>query len=133
MQQDNIVVFDGLCNFCSKSVEFIIKQDKKAIFRFAAIQSRTGGELIRQFGMDPNDIKTFMLVKGGKAYIRSEAVLQIVKQFQAPWRFLSVLRLIPRPVRDWAYTLFANNRYRWFGKMEKCMVPSPDINARFLD
>lgn len=133
MQQDNIVVFDGLCNFCSKSVEFIIKQDKKAIFRFAAIQSRTGGELIRQFGMDPNDIKTFMLVKGGKAYMRSEAVLQIVKQFQAPWRFLSVLRLIPRPVRDWAYTLFANNRYRWFGKMEKCMVPSPDINARFLD
>lgn len=133
MQQDNIVVFDGLCNFCSKSVEFIIKQDKKAIFRFAAIQSRTGGELIRQFGMDPNDIKTFMLVKGGRAYIRSEAVLQIVKQFQAPWRFLLVLRLIPRPVRDWAYTLFANNRYRWFGKMEKCMVPSPDINARFMD
>ncbi|MBI4377955.1 MAG: thiol-disulfide oxidoreductase DCC family protein [Nitrospinae bacterium] len=126
-------MFDGLCNFCSKSVEFIIKQDKKAIFRFAAIQSRTGGELIRQFGMDPNDIKTFMLVKGGRAYIRSEAVLQIVKQFQAPWRFLLVLRLIPRPVRDWAYTLFANNRYRWFGKMEKCMVPSPDINARFMD
>lgn len=133
MLPDNIVVFDGVCNFCSGSVQFIVARDPAGVFRFAPMQSKTGRGLLENFGIDADDVTTFVFIKEGKAYVRSEAALQIAREFAWPWQFLRLARVVPAPIRDALYNWFARNRYRWFGKTDTCMVPSADIKARFLD
>jgi predicted DCC family thiol-disulfide oxidoreductase YuxK len=127
-----IVVFDGVCNLCSRAVRFILQNDPDGRARFVPMQSPLGGDLMQRNGVDPSDAETFLVIKGARAYTRSDAALEIAKDLGA-WRWLRVLRVVPRPLRDWAYTTIARNRYRWFGKRTACFVPTAEQRARFLD
>jgi predicted DCC family thiol-disulfide oxidoreductase YuxK len=128
----SIVLFDGVCNFCNRSVNWIIRRDKRRYFRFAALQSDVGGGLQQRYGLDPSALDTLVLIEGAKVYVKSTAALRIVRRLRWPWRVLYALVAVPRPVRDFAYDWFARRRYRWFGKREECMVPSPEVRKRFL-
>ena len=126
------VLFDGVCNLCHGTVNWIIRHDKPARFRFAPLQSRAGAAIGRQYGLDPDALDTLVLVEGGKAYTKSTAALHIVRSVDSPWRVLYGLTIVPRPVRDLLYDWFARGRYRRFGKRDECMVPPPDVRERFL-
>jgi predicted DCC family thiol-disulfide oxidoreductase YuxK len=128
---NNIILFDGVCNFCDSSVQFIIKRDKKAIFRFAPIQSDTGKELARKYNVSLN-IDSLILIEHSKCYYKSSAVFRICKRLKGSWKLLYMLIVIPKPLRDYLYDYVAKNRYKWFGKKTECMMPLPDIKNRFL-
>jgi predicted DCC family thiol-disulfide oxidoreductase YuxK len=127
-----VVIFDGVCNLCSHTVQFIVAHERAPTISFASMQSSAGARLMRQFGLDPNDAKTFVLVEERAPYVRSEAAIRISRHLRMPWRLLGLVRFIPRRVRDYAYDTVARNRYRWFGRREYCMVPSSSIAGRFL-
>ena len=127
-----VVLFDGVCNFCNRSVNWIIRRDKRGSFRFAALQSEAGEALQERYGLDPSVLDTLVLIEGAKVYIKSTAALRIVKRLSPRWRALYALIAVPRLVRDFAYDWFARRRYRWFGKRDECMVPSPKVRERFL-
>jgi predicted DCC family thiol-disulfide oxidoreductase YuxK len=129
---ERIVVFDGVCNFCSWSMRFILEHDVRGRLRFTSLQSATGRELLVRNGIDPSDPQTFLLVDGGEVYVRSDAALEIAKDLGS-WRWLRVFGFLPRGVRDRIYGVLASNRYRWFGKREVCFVPTAEQRARFID
>ena len=129
---DNLVLFDGVCNLCSALVQFVIRHDRAAKFRFAAIQSEIGNEIFQSHGLDPAELHTFAFVADGKMFMRSDAAIEVASRFGGAWRILRVFRFVPRVVRDSIYTIVARNRYRWFGRKEVCMVPTPEIKERFL-
>ena len=126
-----IVVFDGLCNFCSASVRFILDNDVRGKIRFAAAQSEPGQALLEAHGLNPSDAESFLLIKDDKAYLRSDAALEVAKDL-GWWRWLRVFRIVPKGLRDWAYSVLARNRYAWFGKRDSCFVPSEEHRRRFL-
>ncbi len=128
-----LVLFDGYCNLCNSSVQLIIRNDKKAWFHFASLQSDTGRSIMEKFDMDPDDLKTFILYHRGKLYTRSAAALRVAGSLRFPYNLLSVFIVIPPFLRNIVYNWVARNRYRWFGRRESCMVPTPDIKARFHD
>jgi predicted DCC family thiol-disulfide oxidoreductase YuxK len=130
-----VVLFDGVCNLCNRSVLFLIDHDPAAKFRFAAQQSPVGQELLAQFGV-PTSAETadsIVLIESGRAFRDSTAVLRIVAGLGGPWRLLGGLRIVPRPIRDLAYRFLATHRYRWFGRTEACRIPTPELRSRFLD
>jgi len=127
-----IVLFDGVCNLCNGVIKFTIKRDKKELLHFASLQSSPAKELMRQFELDENQLKTFVYIEDNKAYTRSTAGLKLVRNFGGLWPLLYGFIIIPKPIRDIVYNFISNNRYRWFGKEESCMIPSPEIKARFL-
>lgn len=127
-----IVIFDGVCNLCSWGVRFILEHDKAGQISFAPMQSPTGRDLLERNGVDPSNVQTFLLVKGSKVYVRSDAALEIAKDLGS-WRWLRVLGVLPRPLRDWVYSVIARNRYKWFGKNDACFVPTAEERARFPD
>jgi predicted DCC family thiol-disulfide oxidoreductase YuxK len=129
----SIVLFDGVCNLCNGAVQFIINRDRQGRFSFASLQSAAGQARLRQFGLSTETFDTFVLVEGGQAYTRSTAALRMARRLPGPWRLLYILMLVPRPVRDWAYGLVARNRYRLFGRRDSCMMPTPELRAKFLD
>ena len=129
---DNLIVFDGLCNFCSSSVLFIIRHDTGAVFKFVPMQAERGKTLCRAAGIDTNNLETFLVFRQGRLFVRSDAAFEVVRHFGGMWRALLVFKIIPRGLRDWLYALIVKNRYRWFGRREACMVPSADIKERFL-
>ena len=129
---NNLVLFDGVCNVCNASVQFILRHDQREVFSFAPIQSELGQKIFRAHGLDPADAQTFMVVTGGRVWLRSDAALEIARQFGGGWRLFGVFRIIPRAVRDWLYSLLARNRYRLFGRREACMIPTPEVRKRFL-
>jgi predicted DCC family thiol-disulfide oxidoreductase YuxK len=129
---DNLILFDGVCNLCSALVQFVIRHDPAAKFRFAAIQSETGREIFQTHGLDPEDLKTFVFIADGKIFLRSDAAIEVVARFGAAWSILRVFRLVPRILRDSIYSTIARNRYRWFGRKEVCMVPTPELKERCL-
>jgi predicted DCC family thiol-disulfide oxidoreductase YuxK len=131
-----IVLFDGVCNFCNGSVNFIIRRDRSKIFRFAPLQSEAGAKILRQFGQfgSPQDwLETIVLVEDGSCYTRSTAALRIVRRLGGPWRILYAFSVIPAAARDPIYDLIARNRYRWFGRKDACMIPTPEIREQFLE
>jgi predicted DCC family thiol-disulfide oxidoreductase YuxK len=128
---DNIILFDGECNFCDRSVQFIIKRDKKAIYKFASLQSEPGQKLIQTHNVPPNT-DSMILVQRNKCYYRTSAALRICKDLGGGWKLLYGLLIVPRPVRDFFYRILAKNRYKWFGKKQSCLLPSPEIRKRFL-
>jgi predicted DCC family thiol-disulfide oxidoreductase YuxK len=139
-----VVLFDGVCNFCDASVNFIIERDREAYFKFAPLQSETGQQIAAEHGLqsetanrapvdDTNPIDSVILVEDGKAYTHSDAALRIVRRLDGLWPWVYALIVVPRPIRDLFYRLFARYRYRMFGKKDECMVPSPEVRARFLD
>ena len=128
-----LVIFDGVCNFCIGSVHFILRHERGPVLTFAPVQTGTGTRMVRELGLDPGDAKTFVLVEDGKAYTRSSAAIRVARYLRWPWRALAAIRVIPRPLRDWAYNRVVVNRYRWFGRSETCMVPPPEIRRRFIE
>lgn len=132
----NIIFFDGVCHFCNAAVQFIIKRDPQAKFQFTALQSDAAKDILAEQVEDPDaitaDPDSFILLSNGKIHTKSTASLQVMKQLKGLWPLLYVFIIIPKPIRDFFYTLFAKNRYRLFGKRETCSIPSPKDRARFL-
>lgn len=128
--ENSVILFDGVCNFCNSSVNFIIEHDKKGYFKFAPLQSEIGKTLVDKFGL--RDVDSIILVEDDKAYTYSTAALKFIKHLDGIWSWAYIFIIIPRPIRDFFYKLFAANRYRLFGKKDTCMMPTPDIRARFL-
>jgi predicted DCC family thiol-disulfide oxidoreductase YuxK len=127
-----IILFDGVCNFCAWSVRFVIARDPRGAISFASLQSEAGKALLRQHGLDENQSDSFVFIEDGRAFTESTAALRVCKHLRWPWRWLRVCLILPRFVRDPFYRIIARNRYRWFGKSDSCLVPSPEIRARFL-
>jgi len=129
---DKIVLFDGVCNFCATSVQFIIRHDKTNSLKFASLQSALGQELLTKYNMS-KDLEGVVFIENNKAYFKSAAAFKIVRYFGGFWRILKVLSVFPLSFTDFGYDIIAKNRYRWFGKKDSCMIPSPEIRSRFLD
>ena len=127
-----IILFDGVCNLCNSSVNFIIDHDKKNEFRFASLQSDAGQSLLKKFNLNVKDFNSIILVENDKFYERSSAVMKIVRKFPGLWKFLYLFIIIPPPVRNFVYDIIADNRYKWFGKKESCRVPTPELKEKFL-
>ena len=127
-----IVVFDGDCVLCSANARFILRRDRRRRFRLATMQGQAGAALMARFGIDPLDPETFILVEGERVRRNSDAALAIAEGLGWPWRALGVLRIVSRPVRDAVYRLVARNRYRWFGRRERCFVPTAEQVDRIL-
>ena len=130
--QHAIVLFDGLCNLCTGSVQFILQRDPNGYFKFASMQSEAGQQLLRQHHLPLERMDTFVVITGDVCKTRSDAALEVVRHLAGGWSLLKVLAFMPKPLRDWGYTIVANNRYRWFGRQGICMVPSPELMERFL-
>jgi len=128
----DVVIFDGICNLCSHSVQFILRHEAKPEILFASLQSPPGARLLREFNFNPDEAKTFVLISGGHAYVKSTAAIRVARQFRGAWKLLAAAWVIPRPVRNYLYDMVARNRYRWFGQLEACMVPAPEVASRFL-
>ena len=128
-----IILFDGVCNYCNSMVNFIIRQDRKKIFRFAALQSDAGQELLMQYHLPTTQMDSFILIDDGKAYQRSTAALHLYNKLPWYWKWIQVLWIVPGFLRDAVYNLIARNRYKWFGKKETCMMPNAEVRERFLE
>ena len=133
MDLNNLIIFDGVCNLCNVSVQFIINRDKKRVFKFLPLQSEKAAKIFKQFNIDFENLDTIILIKNKNVFIRSDAVLEIAYTFEYPWKIVYFFVFIPKFVRDWIYNIIANNRYDWFGKRENCMIPTDDIKSRFLN
>lgn len=128
---NNIILFDGICNFCDSSVQFIIKRDKRALYKFASIQSDRGQEILRKHHV-PAEMDSIILVRNDKCYYKSSAALRICKNLKGVWKLFYCFLIVPKPLRDYLYEIIARNRYKWFGKKDSCTLPSPEIRKRFL-
>lgn len=128
-----IVLFDGVCNLCNGAVQFVIRRDRRDRFRFAALQSELGQELCRARHIDTSQVDSIVLIDPGVAYyIKSDAALEIARDLKGYGWMPLLLGWIPRGVRDAVYDLVARNRYRWFGKKDQCMIPTPELQEKFL-
>ena len=130
----NIVIFDGVCNFCNGAVNFIIARDPEKRFAFVPVQTELARQLMLSHGIKQGGeagVDTLVLIKKGRSYLRTDAVLEITRDLNGLWWLLNVFRLVPRPVRDVFYRTFARHRYRLFGKRQHCRVPSPGEEDRF--
>ncbi len=132
MSAPQVVLFDGVCNLCHGSVQFIIARDPRQRFAFASLQSPAGQALLAAHGLPPDKLDSVLLLRDGRAYQKSTAALEITRQLRGGWPLLYVFRWVPRPVRDAVYEWVARHRYRWFGRQEACWVPTPALKARFL-
>ncbi|MEH7252865.1 thiol-disulfide oxidoreductase DCC family protein [Neobacillus niacini] len=129
---ERIILFDGVCNLCNSSVQFIIKRDPKGRFKFASLQSETGQSLLELHGYD-KEIDSFILIENQRIYLKSSAALRVCRNLNGLWKLLTILRILPAPFRDFFYDVVAKNRYKWFGKKESCMLPTKEMKKRFLD
>ncbi len=125
-----IVLFDGVCNFCDGTVNFIIEHDKKDYFKFAPLQSEAGQKYVEDF--DLSEIDSVILVENRKAFTHSTAALKIAQRLGGIWSLAYGFIIIPKPIRDFFYKLFARYRYKLFGKKDECMIPTPEVRAKFL-
>ena len=127
-----IILFDGVCNLCSKSVNFIIKYDKADHFRFASIQSKEGKKIIKKYLIDINKNDSIVLIANERISYRSNAVFTILFYLKTIWRILLIFSVLPSPIRDLFYKVIAKSRYKVFGKNYICMMPNEDIKSKFL-
>lgn len=132
MTDSPVILFDGVCNLCNASVQFIIKKDKEKIFQFASLQSETGQQILKHFQLRADNFNSFILYQDGKIFTKSTAALKMFSQLNG-WKWTKLFFIIPRFIRDAVYNIIARNRYRWFGKKEECMVPTPEVKERFLE
>ena len=128
-----IILFDGVCNLCESSVQFVIKHDKKDSFRFVALQSDLGQKIIKHIGIDISKTDSVILYEPGTAYYyKAEAALKIAKELGGVYNFLSLFTVLPNAFSNYFYDFIAKNRYKWYGKKEACLVPTPELKAKFL-
>jgi len=128
-----IILFDGVCNLCNAAVQFIIKRDPYAKFRFIPLQSERAKQLLQQAGLEHTMTDTVVLFYNDKVYTQSDAALHIARHLSGLWPVIFVLIVIPRPIRNAVYSWIARNRYCWFGKKDRCMIPSPELKHLFLN
>lgn len=132
-EEKKIILFDGVCNLCNHSVQFIIKRDRQKQFHFASLQGKTGQQLLEQFHLPADNLNSFILIENGTLYRKSSAALRVSRKLGGAWPLLYGFIIVPAFIRDGVYTLIARNRYKWFGKKESCMIPAPGLKERFLD
>ena len=128
-----IILFDGVCNFCNSSINFVIRNDKKNYFRFVPLQSAKGIALLNQYAIDPLLTDSFVLIENNKAYTKSTAALRVCKHLNSLYSLLFLLIIVPPFIRNLVYDYIARNRYRWFGKKETCMIPTEEVRSKFLE
>lgn len=128
-----LVLFDGICNFCNSTVQFILQRDPKGYYHFAPLQSALGKEYLSKFNIDPSKTDSIVLIENEKAYTRSTAALRISLHLNALWPVLSAFLIVPAFIRNGVYDFIAKNRYRWFGTRDSCLLPLPEWRNRFLD
>ncbi|PYE56395.1 thiol-disulfide oxidoreductase DCC family protein [Deinococcus yavapaiensis] len=129
---NRVVLFDGMCNLCSASVQLVIRHDPRGMFRFASQQSAVGRDLMRTHGLS-DELRTVVLIEGGAVYLESDAAVGIAREMGWPWKLAWSLRFVPRFLRDAVYRFVARHRYVLFGKKNACWLPTPELRARFLD
>lgn len=133
IQQQKIILFDGVCNLCNNSVTFILNHEREPVFRFASIQSEAGKELLEWCGLPGDYTEAIVFIDRGTVHLGSTAALKIGQQFRPPWSFFAPLGLMfPKSLRNWVYHQIALHRYRWFGKRDVCIVPTDNLRIRFL-
>lgn len=133
MEDHPLILFDGVCNFCNSTVNFVIKRDKNAVLRFAALQGNIARGILAYDHLPAMDMSSFVLIEKGKIYTRSTAALRVCRYMNNGWPLMYGFMIIPRFIRDIVYNWIAKNRYKWFGKKEVCMIPTPDLKERFLN
>jgi predicted DCC family thiol-disulfide oxidoreductase YuxK len=129
----SVILFDGVCNLCNGFVRFVIARDPDAHFRFGPLQSEAAQRLIGAAQIRGTVPDSVVLVEDGRVWTESSAALRVFRRLRFPWPLAFVFVLVPSPLRNWVYRIVARNRYRWFGRREVCMVPTADLNNRFLD
>ena len=132
-ENKSIILFDGVCNLCNASVNFVIKHDKKAQFLFASFQSDAAKEIMLHFNLKNLNLDSIVLIEGYKIHENSTAILRITRHLNSGFKLLYFFIIIPKSVRDWLYSFIAKNRYKFFGKRESCMIPSLELKNRFLN
>jgi predicted DCC family thiol-disulfide oxidoreductase YuxK len=133
MYQHSIILFDGVCNLCNGAVQFIIKRDNKNQFLFASLQSEEGKQILEDNNFPANKSDSFLLVEDGKVYERSTAALRVLKNLSGLRSLLYGFIIVPKFIRDSVYNWIAKNRYQWFGRKDECMIPTPELKAKFLN
>ena len=128
-----VLLFDGVCNLCNGSIQFIIPRDPEGTLRFAPLQSDLGEMVRASVGLSTDDLETVVLVDDGMAYTKSDAAIRVGERLGGVYRLLSLGRLIPRSLRDRIYDFVADHRYDWFGRKEQCMIPDDDVSDRFIE
>jgi predicted DCC family thiol-disulfide oxidoreductase YuxK len=131
--KNSIILFDGICNLCNHSVKFVLKYDKKKVFYFASLQSNAGRRLLQEHNLSNTVFNSFVLIKDGKPYLKSTAALMVAKKLSGVIKIIYIFIIIPGFIRNAIYNVIAKNRYKWFGKQESCMMPTPDLQSRFLN
>ena len=133
IDQNPIILFDGVCNLCNRSVQFILRRDKKKKFRFATLQGKKGQEILKQFNLPADYLNSFILADGEKIYTRSTAALRMLKILGRGWNLFYGFMIVPPFIRNALYNMIAKYRYKWFGKKDQCMIPTPGIRERFIE
>jgi predicted DCC family thiol-disulfide oxidoreductase YuxK len=133
LENNPIILFDGVCNLCNRSVQFVLKHDKQKIFRFASLQSKAGQTLLKKYNLSETNFNSFVLIKDGKPYLKSTAALIVAKDLKGLIQILYAFIIVPAFIRNAVYNVIAKNRYKWFGKKESCMMPTVDLQNRFLN
>jgi predicted DCC family thiol-disulfide oxidoreductase YuxK len=128
-----LILFDGVCNLCNGAVQFIIKRDKRKRFIFASLQSSIGQQQLTRLGINPTSLHSIIVIEGDRFFERSDAALKIASHLDKPWPIFAAFKILPTSLRDAAYNLIAKNRYTLFGKRDQCMIPTPDLKARFIE
>lgn len=127
-----VILFDGVCNLCNGAINFVIKKDKGDVFKFAPLQSEIGKTLLSKFQVDTSKVDSIILVDGANFYVKSSAALRIAKDLSGAYPLLYGFLILPKFIRDSVYNYIAKNRYKWFGKKESCMIPTPELEEKFL-
>ena len=133
MDRHKVLLFDGVCNLCAGSVQFILKRDKKGKIHFASLQSKYGQDTLKKFHLPQDEFDSLILLDGDKIYRKSTAALKVARELSGLWSLLYVFMIIPPFLRNGIYSWLAKNRYRFFGKKESCMLPTPEIKERFVE
>ena len=128
----SIILFDGVCNLCNGAVNFVIKRDTGNVFKFTPLQEKQGVLLLKMHAVDTQKLDSIVLIENGNVYIKSSAALRIARKMSNLWPLFFVLLIIPSFIRDGVYDFIAKNRYKWFGKKEQCMIPTPGFREKFL-
>jgi predicted DCC family thiol-disulfide oxidoreductase YuxK len=127
-----VILFDGVCNLCNQSVQFVIRHDPRSQFRFAALQSDFGQQQLREHHLQTKKLLSVVLLAGNRIYDRSRAALEIARRLNGLWPIMYVFVIVPPFIRNLVYDWISRNRYRWFGKRDECMIPTPELRARFI-
>lgn len=128
-----VILFDGVCNLCNRSVQFVIKHDRALRFHFAALQSPYGQSQLEKYRFSKEKLLSVVLVINGRTYDRSRAALEIARRLDGLWPLMYVFVIVPPFIRNFVYDWISRNRYRWFGRQDECMIPTPDLKARFIN